>query len=72
MKYSRRVATPETARFTRRYATAAFLGTRFPALKGRAKFMPTLRVENALSLALSIFAQDVAFNDGRRDACAPS
>jgi hypothetical protein len=46
MRCSRRVATPETyARFSRRYATKPPTGP-VPALKGRAKFIPTLRAED--------------------------
>jgi hypothetical protein len=40
------LATPENcAQFNRRYATTVF-NAFAPALKGRAKFMPTLRVES--------------------------
>jgi len=44
-KCLRRIATPETgANFNRRYATRTAQNL-IPALKRRAKFMPTLRVE---------------------------
>jgi short-subunit dehydrogenase involved in D-alanine esterification of teichoic acids len=44
---SRRVATIEfISSFSRRYATRIPVDL-FPALKGRAKFIPTLRVENS-------------------------
>jgi len=47
--WSRRVATIESgSSFRRRYATRT-LRSLFPALKGRAKFMPTLRVASTCS-----------------------
>ena len=44
LRFSRRVATIEFPGFTRRYATRTHRWF-FPALKGRAKFIATLRVE---------------------------
>ena len=45
MKCLRRVATSETGELNRRYATRTGAPPDPPALKGRAKFMPTLRVD---------------------------
>jgi hypothetical protein len=53
---SRRVATIEIALiFRRRYATLR-LCPPFPALKGRAKFIPTLRVESTYSEVPKVYA----------------
>ena len=52
---SRRVATIE-AIFRRRYATRS-PWLPFPALKGRAKFIPTLRVESNLRATFSLQSQ---------------
>ena len=48
MRCSRRVATPETGEFNRRCATRTG-NNLIPALKRRAKFIPTLRVESTCS-----------------------